>query len=170
MTQPDLLPIQQFYSFDTSAFINGRRDLFRPPTFEPIWDAIARMIANEQVLAVDEVKRELKRKDDEVFSWVRAQQGLFVPLQQDIQLATREVLRACPRLMAQHGATRNSADPFVVGLALARGGTVVTQEMPGRSDRRPRIPDACIAVDVACRTLPEFVSDQGWRIVLGEGP
>lgn len=135
--------------------------------FEPIWDAIAQMISDGHVLAVDEVKFELKRKDDGVSLWARSKRGLFVPLAHDIQQATKEVLAACPRLMAQHGANRDSADPFVVGLALARGGTVVTQETPGNSDRRPRIPDACLAVGITCKTLPEFVADQGWQITVG---
>lgn len=108
-----------------------------------------------------------KRKDDDVSLWARSKRGLFVPLEHDIQEATKEVLRNCPRLMAQNGANRNSADPFVVGLALARGGTVVTQETPANSDKRPRIPDACKTVGVECRTLPEFVAEQGWQITVG---
>jgi hypothetical protein len=55
----------------------------------------------------------------------------------------------------------------VVGLALARGGTVVTQETPANSSRKPRIPDACIAVGVPWMTLPEFVDAQGWQITIG---
>ena len=103
------------------------------------------MIARGQVLAVDEVKRELKRKDDDVSAWARNKRGLFVPLAHDIQEATKEVLAACPRLMAQHGANRNSADPFVVGLALARDGTVVTQERRAAvsSARDPRRLHVC---------------------------
>jgi hypothetical protein len=159
----DLLPFP-FFSFDTSAFINGQRDLFRPTTFGPLWDLIASLIDARQILAVDEVKREIRRKDDDVAKWVLSQRGLFVPLTHDIQKATRAVLAACPRLMAQHGANRNSADPFVVGLALSRGGTVVTQETPANSARKPRIPDACIAVGVSWMTLPDFVDAQGWRI------
>jgi hypothetical protein len=93
-----------------------------------------------------------------------SQRGLFVPLEHDIQKATKQVLAACPRLMAQHGANRNSADPFVVGLALARGGTVVTQETPANSSRKLRIPDACIAVGVPWMTLPDLVDAQGWQI------
>jgi hypothetical protein len=159
----DLLPFP-FFSFDTSAFINGQRDLFRPTTFGPLWDLIASLIDARQILAVDEVKREIRRKDDDVAKWVLSQRGLFVPLTHDIQKATRAVLAACPRLMAQHRANRNSADPFVVGLALSRGGTVVTQETPANSARKPRIPDACIAVGVSWTTLPDFVDAQGWRI------
>ena len=163
MSGPDVLPFP-FFSFDTSAFINGQRDLFRPATFGALWDAIAKMIEARQILAVDEVKREIKRKDDDVAKWVLAQRGLFVPLEHDIQTATKDVLVACPRLMAQHGANRNSADPFVVGLALARGGKVVTQETQANSSRKPRIPDACITVGVPWMTLPDFVNSQGWRI------
>lgn len=163
MSVPNILPFC-FYSFDTSAFINGQRDLFLPTTFAPIWSAIASMIEAQQVLAVDEVKREIGRKDDDVAKWVLAQQRLFVPLDHDIQKATKEVLAACPRLMAQHGANRNSADPFVVGLALARGGTVVTQETPAKSSRTPRIPDACAVAGVPWMTLPQFVDSQGWRV------
>ena len=166
MTVPDLLPFR-FFSFDTSAFINGQRDLFRPTTFGSMWDAIAKMIDTQEILAVDEVKREVRRKDDDVAQWVLSKRGLFVPLEHDIQKATKEVLAACPRLMAQHGANRNSADPFVVGLALARGGTVVTQETPANSPKRPRIPDACIAVNVPWMTLPRFVDAQGWQITIG---
>jgi hypothetical protein len=166
VTVPDLLPFP-FFSFDTSAFINGQRDLFRPTTFGPLWDVIAKMIEAHEILAVDEVKWEIRRKDDDVAKWVLAQRGLFVPLEHDIQKATKEVLAACPRLMAQHGANRNSADPFVVGLALTRGGTVVTQETPANSSRKPRIPDACIAVGVPWMTLPDFVDAQGWQISIG---
>ncbi|HEU5044548.1 MAG TPA: DUF4411 family protein [Nocardioidaceae bacterium] len=166
MTEQGLLPFP-FYSFDTSAFINGRRDLYRPPTFEALWDRIGQLIDDGMILAVDEVKREIRRKDDDVAKWIRVHRGLFVALEHDIQKGTKEVLAACPRLMAQHGANRNSADPFVVGLALARGGTVVTQETPANSDRKPRIPDACISVGVPWMTLPEFVSSQGWQLSFG---
>jgi hypothetical protein len=169
MTAPDLLPFP-FFSFDTSAFINGQRDLFLPATFAPLWDAITKMIEASQILAVDEVKREIRRKDDDVAKWVLSRRGLFVPLEHDIQKATRLVLEACPRLVAQPGANRNSADPFVVGLALARGGTVVTQETLANSPRRPRIPDACIAVGVPWMTLPHFVDAQGWQISIAGVP
>jgi len=126
VTVPDLLPFP-FFSFDTSAFINGQRDIFRPTTFEPLWDAIAKMIEAQDILAVDEVKREIRRKDDDVAKWVLSQRGL----------------------------------------ALARGGTVVTQETPANSPRKPRIPDACLAVGVPWMTLPDFVDAQRWQISMG---
>ena len=163
-TGPSLLP---FYSFDTSAILNGRRDLFMPATFGAIWDAIDGLIKQGQVRAVDEVKRELSKKDDEASKWAKSRKGLFVPLDHDIQKATREVLATCPRLIAQAGANRNGADPFVIGLALARGGTVVTQETRSNSSKKPRMPDACEALGITWRTLPQFITEQGWTLQMG---
>jgi hypothetical protein len=161
--------ILPFYSFDTSAIINGRRDIFMPSTFAPIWTAIEEMVSLGQVLAVDEVRRELKKRSDDAYAWARRCRGLFVPLDRDVQLAAREVLKAHPRLMGTGGGPRNSADPFVVGLALARGGTVVMQETP-RNLTKPRMPDVCDVIGVPCVTLPTFVNDQGWQFLLGGGP
>ncbi|TGN65403.1 DUF4411 family protein [Nocardioides eburneiflavus] len=154
------------YSFDTSAIINGRRDIFKPTTFGPIWDAIEDMIRAGQVQAVDEVKRELKRKSDEANAWAKRCSNMFVPLSREIQISTREILAAHPRLLGQGGGPRNGADPFVIALAHARGGTVVTQETP-RNINKPRIPDVCIAMGIPWVTLPDFVDAQGWTLRLG---
>jgi hypothetical protein len=153
------------YSFDTSAIINGRRDIFKPTTFGPIWDAIEDMIRSGQVQAVDEVKRELKRKSDEANAWAKRCSNMFVPLSREVQLSTREILAAHPRLLGQGGGPRNGADPFVIALAHARGGTVVTQETP-RNINKPRIPDVCIDMGIPWMTLPDFVDAQGWTFRL----
>ncbi len=155
----------ELYSFDTSAIINGRRDIFMPSTFGPLWAAIEEMVGIGQVQAVDEVRHELKKKSDDAYAWAKSCRGLFVPLTREVQEATREVLRAHPRLMGI-GGPRNSADPFVIGLALALGGTVVTQETPRNHDR-PRIPDVCDAMGIPCISLPVFVDRQRWKLAFG---
>ena len=71
-----------------------------------------------------------------------------------------------PKLLGIGGGPRNGADAFVVGLAIARGGTVVTQEVPRNIDK-PKIPDVCEAMGVPWLTLPHFVDEQGWTISLG---
>lgn len=149
-----------FYSFDSGAIINGRRDIYMPSTFSAVWERIEDLIGTGQVRAVDEVKREVVKKDDEAARWAKTQRGLFVALTADIQIATKRVLESHPRLLGL-GGPRNGADAFVIGLALARGGTVVTQETP-RNIQKPRIPDVCDAMEIPWRTLPQFVNDQGW--------
>lgn len=150
-----------FYSFDSGTIINGRRDIFIPTTFAAVWTRIEGMIGTGQVRAVDEVKREVTKKDDDAAKWAKAQRGLYVPLTTDIQLATKAVLAAHPRLLGTGGGPRNGADPFVIALAMVHDGTVVTQETP-RNLNKPRIPDVCDAMGVRWLTLPQFVAEQGW--------
>lgn len=149
-----------FYSFDTSSLLNGRRDLLPPSVFRSVWENIETAIADRDIRCVDVVRDELSKRDDEVLVWARSQSTLFIPLAPEIQRATSEVLRAHPKLMGRGGG-RNAADPFVIGLASARGGTVVTQETMSGNLEKPRIPDVCQALGVRYTSLVGFLSQQG---------
>lgn len=149
------------YSFDTSAFINGRRDLLRPTVFRTLWQRIEGEIADGSIRCPDVVREEISRREDEVHQWVKAQSGLFVPLEEDIQRATKHVLRAAPKLVGK-GGRRNMADPFVVALAMARDGVVVTEESRSGNIEKPRIPDACEALGIQWLPLMGYVEEQGW--------
>ncbi|MGK5112777.1 DUF4411 family protein [Geodermatophilus sp. CPCC 205506] len=150
-----------FYSFDTSAFINGRRDLLRPTVFQTLWKRIEEEIVAGSIRCPDLVRDEISRREDEVHEWVKAQVGLFVPLEEDIQRATRHVLSIAPRLVGR-GGKRNMADPFVVALAMARDGVVVTEETRSGSIEKPRIPDACEALGIRWLPLMGYIEEQGW--------
>ena len=69
---------------------------------------------------MDVVKHEILKKDDDVSAWAGLQKGLFVDLEEDIQVATREVLAQHPKLMGV-GGNRNAADPFVIGMSAPEG-------------------------------------------------
>lgn len=150
-----------FYSFDTSVLINGRRDLLPPAVFPSLWRNVEEMIAAGDIRAVDVVRDELAKRDDEVNAWANLQSDLFVALGLEIQQATKTVLASHPKMMGKGGG-RHGADPFVIGLALAVGGIVVTQESMSGSIERPRIPDVCAALGVPCLRFIDFVADQGW--------
>jgi hypothetical protein len=150
------------YSFDTSAILNGRRDQLPPSVFSTLWQQIEALIAEGSIRSVEVVRDELGKRDDDANAWARAQRDLFVPLEQDIQLATKQILQAHPKMMGTGGA-RNGADPFVIGLALARAGIVVTDETFRGNLNKPRIPDVCKAIRVPCVNLVGFVQAQGWR-------
>jgi hypothetical protein len=150
------------YSFDTSSILNGRRDLLPPTVFSTLWTNIEAMVDNGTVRAVDIVRDELGKRDDDACAWAKQRSGLFIPLETDIQHATSQVLQSHPKLMGIGGG-RNCADPFVIGLAIARSGIVVTEEtLSGRLDK-PRIPDVCNALGVPWLNLVGFVTRQGWR-------
>ncbi|MGK4593926.1 DUF4411 family protein [Amycolatopsis sp. w19] len=150
------------YSFDTSAILNGRRDQLPPSVFSTLWQRIEMLIAEGTIRAVEVVRDELGKRDDDANTWARAQGDLFIPLDQDIQVSTRKILQAHPKMMGTGGG-RNGADPFVIGLALARTGVVVTDETFSGNLNKPRIPDVCKAVSVPCMNLVGFVQAQGWK-------
>lgn len=150
-----------FYSFDTSSFLNGRRDLLPPTTFPTLWSNVEAMIEAGLIRSIDLVRDELSKRDDDVLAWAKAQPDLFVPVVPDVQEAVRIVLREHPRLIGI-GSGRSRADPFVIALAVARDGTVVTEETLSRSSRSPRIPDVCQALGVPWLNLMGFVQEQEW--------
>lgn len=91
------------YSFDTSVMINGRRDLLPPDLFPTLWTKIEGMITAGAIRAVDVVRDELGRKDDATKEWATNQAALFLPLDEDIQVATREVLAGHRKLVGKGG-------------------------------------------------------------------
>jgi hypothetical protein len=119
------------------------------------------LIAAGAIRSSDAVRDELKRKDDTTREWADAQAGLFLELDEDIQTAASAVLGAHPKMMGRGGG-RNEADPFVVAVAIARNGIVVTQETLSKNIEKPRIPDVCQAMRVRCIPLVEVIRDQGW--------
>jgi predicted nucleic acid-binding protein len=149
------------YSFDTSAILNGRRDLFRPKVFHTLWAQIEDAIVAGQIRSVDEVQRELARRDDDAKQWADAQSDLFVPLELPIQQSAAQVLNLHPRLVSQ-GGRRSAADPFVIALAMVHNGTVVTDETARGNLTSPRIPDVCGDLGVPCLNLMEYIEAQGW--------
>lgn len=150
-----------FYSFDTSSLLNGRRDLFPPATFRSLWANVEVLIEVGSIRAVDVVKDELKKREDDVHRWAVTQLGLFVPLSTDIQLETRKILSEHRKLLGVGGG-RNGADPFVIALARLHDGVVVTEETLSRNLAKPRIPDVCDALNVPRLNLVGFVQAQGW--------
>lgn len=149
------------YSFDTSAILNGRRDLFRPTVFRGLWGLIEDAIAARQVRSVDEVRRELAKRDDDAKRWADAQSDLFCPLDTAIQQSATQILRSHPNLVKQ-GGQRSGADPFVIALAMTYQGKVVSEETASGNLDKPRIPDVCAAIGVPCLTLMDYIEEQGW--------
>jgi predicted nucleic acid-binding protein len=149
------------YSFDTSAILNGRRDLFRPKVFHSLWAHIEDAIVAGQIRSVDEVRNELQRRDDDAKRWADTQGDLFVPLELPIQQSAAQILNVHPRLVSQ-GGRRSGADPFVIALAMVHSGTVVTEETARGNLTSPRIPDVCGDPGVPCLNLMEYIETQGW--------
>jgi len=149
------------YVVDTSALLDGWVRYYPPDVFPSLWSHLEAMIKTGELLSPDEVLLELGQKDDEIHKWAKANSTMFVPLDEEIQNATQEILSRFPRLVgAMKG--RNRADPFVIALAKVKVATVVTGERSSGTQDRPRIPNVCDQFGISHRTLLQLIRDKGW--------
>ena len=131
------------------------------PVFPSLWSLIEEMIKVGELLPTDEVLAELSQKDDAVYQWAKTNSAMFVPLDEDIQRATQEILDQFPRLVGAMK-DRNRADPFVIALAKVKDAIVVTGEKSVGTRDRPRIPIVCDHFGISHRTMLELIREKGW--------
>lgn len=153
------------YSLDTSALLDGWRRFYPPDVFPPLWRKLEELIRAGTLRCPDEVREELKKKDDEVLAWARAQEGFFDPLGEELQRLTAEVLAKFPKLVDTRR-DRGQADPFVIAHARLNGHTVVTGERRAGTASRPTIPFACRHYGVRYMDLLELMREQEWTFSL----
>jgi len=149
------------YSIDSSGIL----DLFRyypPDVFPTIWTQMDGAVSTQAILAVDEVYRELEKKDDVAFQWLKARRAIVIDLDTDIQKAVAALLAVHPRLVDTRK-NRSSGDPFVIALAQIRGLSVVTGEKPSGVLAKPNIPDVCTALKIPCLNVLSMFRKEGWK-------
>ena len=151
------------YCFDTSIFINAWQRDYPPDVFPTIWNNIEELIADWRVVTPEEVRVELKRKDDEVLKWALERSHMFIPIDASIQLAVTDILRCYPRLIDTRK-SRSGADPFVVALAQIRHLTVVTYEDKTGNMNKPRIPDVCDALNIKQLRFVDLARREHWQM------
>lgn len=149
------------YSMDSSGIL----DLFRyypPDVFPTIWTQMDSAARNGIIFAIDEVYRELEKKDDVAFGWLKTRRMIVVALDTPIQQRVAAILAVHPRLVDTRK-NRSSGDPFVIALAQSRGFSVVTGEKPSGVLARPRIPDVCGALKIPCMNVLSMFRTEGWK-------
>ena len=152
------------YSIDTSAILDGWRRYYPPDVLPDVWTGFDDLIKKGHLVASEEVLVELQKRDDEVHKWAKKRKKMFVAIDDPIQQAVSSILGAHEKLVDTRK-NRSAADPFVIGLALVHGCTVVTGERATGSADRPNIPDVCTALGIRSIGLLELFREQGWRFV-----
>ena len=145
-----------------SMFIQSWRRYYPIDVFPSVWEKMDDLINEGAIVAIDEVRGELERKDDEALAWVAERNYLFMPISDAIQQAVKEVLRRYPRLLDTRK-NRSGADPFVIALAMVEGLTVVTDEKETGSPSKPNLPDACAGLGVRCISILDMLREEGWK-------
>jgi len=149
------------YSIDSSGIL----DLFRyypPDVFPTIWTQMDAAANTRTILAIDEVYRELEKKDDAAFQWLKARRAMVIDLDTAVQQRVTAILASHSRLVDTRR-NRSSGDPFVIALAQVRGLAVVTGERPSGVLAKPNIPDVCVALGIPWLNVLSMFRREGWR-------
>lgn len=155
---------QPLYSIDSSSLIHGWREAYFPENFEGFWEELSELADNGVLVASKEVLLEIKRRDETVHKWCLEHESMFFELD-DTQMENLTILMTKYPRFVDTRKGRNAADPVVIALAMSYNPplTVITQEGPGGTDEKPKIPFVCTKEKVPCINLAQLVQKEGWR-------
>lgn len=156
------------YLLDSNIFIRSKNEMpFELwPTF---WACIKSLIQNGDVVVSVKIKDEIKRGDDDMAKWLKDVTNAYYPLDSEIIAKYAEVqkwAKSQPQFTpAALQEFAEVADAYLVATAAAKDMTVVTYETSQpQSKRRVKIPDACIAMNVAFCDLNSVLRNLGVTI------
>ena len=151
------------YCIDASALIDGWVRYYPPDVIPSLWEEIDALIAAERLIAPVEVKLELRRGGDDLYSWVEERESIFVSPTTDIQAGVEEIVNDFPEFVPEHTHDGIWADPYIISVARVESATVVTGERPaGVGARKPKIPNVCGRYGVPCISLLDLIRAEGW--------
>jgi len=150
------------YSFDANSFITPWRYNYRPRFFPDFWEGLNELVALGSLKCAEPVYEELERGDDDLFDWVRHRRdNLVYPWDTAVQQSVLQVQRECPNIVDPDG--NSGGDPWVVAVAIATGGQVITYERrKGPGANRPAIPNVCERLGVPCSDIYGLFERENW--------
>ena len=119
--------------------------------------------SNGDIFVIEEVLRELEKKDDGIHQWIKEREAMVVPIDAEVQGYVVEIMSKYSRLVDSKK-NRSVGDPWVIALAQARRLTVVTGEKATGSLLKPKIPDVCKDLGLPCIEIVDFFRKLGWRL------
>lgn len=145
------------YVIDACALIDAARNYnMSKRSFAHIWATIEDLIRSGDLISSAEIMDELK--DDDLKTWAKQHKECFLPLTQEIQAKTSEVLAQFPTLIKIRSTANSNADPFLIATAALHNGTVVTNEKLGDNKTKDyKIPNVCQALSIPYMNLHSFL-------------
>jgi len=142
------------YAIDTCSLTQLRRT-YPKDVFPGVWDKMGELAEIGALISIEDVYEELKVQE-EVLQWADEHSEIFKPLDEQVQIKTREILEEHPNLIDLKR-RKSGADPFLIATAMVFSCSVVTEENPGGGPNRPKIPDVCRANRIDCIRLLQML-------------
>lgn len=164
------------YLLDANTLIEAKNRYYRMAVCPAYWDWIQRSQGAGVVASIDLVGDEIRRGNDELAEWAKAQVGLFLPVSDD---DTQQAFGAvAAHVAAQAGVMKAGAleeflagaDPWLIAKAVAlKQAVVVTHEQFNLQMRRKfSIPNVCQHFGVQWIDTFELLSRTDARFVLAD--
>lgn len=149
------------YCLDTSGLLDAWVRWYPPDVFPSFWLKIEELVDSGRIIASDEVLVELERREDDLYKWAKDRRQMFLPLDEDIQIAAGKILEQFPRLVDTRR-ERSQADPFVIAVAMLHKRIVITGEKPSGTPEKPRIPNVCKHFGVEYMGVVQLIRQEKW--------
>lgn len=154
------------YSLDTSFFMDWQARYYPLDLFVTLQQKMDALVQAGECRAVDLVREEIESVGTPgLRTWAKNSTGLFLPMEEAIQLAGAQIEASYPDLMDPKG-LHESADAYVIALAQLNNGIVVSQETSAleksSKKRTYYIPDVCRDLGVTCINLLGLMRREKW--------
>jgi hypothetical protein len=151
------------YCIDTSALVD-LKNLYPRHLFPGLWLKLEELIAEDRLIAPDEVLRELQQIDDDLYNWAHQHRRMFQSPNEALVSLVQGLVHQYPRLTKERG--RLDADPWVVAVAIHS--TTLDQRCVVISHERykgglKRIPEICEQEGLDCVRLTDLFGREGWQ-------
>ena len=158
----------QSYIFDTSALVD-LEFWFRKSFAQPLWDKLEEVAKSGIFHCPREVQRELTKSID-LQKWVKTNHIVILDsVNANIIPIALDIDKKYPKLKIggrRKRAKKDSADTWVVALAIYLNGKVVCSESPDPKARIIyKIPDACQNEGIQSISLPDLLDELNIRII-----
>jgi hypothetical protein len=115
------------YVIDACSLINIAHNYnMEKKSFSGIWVALEEKIGDGTLISSSEILDELKDKD--LSDWAKKNKKAFIPLTQEIQSKTTDILKEYPQIIKMRSLKNSNGDPFLIATAIAFDGIVVSDE------------------------------------------
>lgn len=155
---------------DANVFIESKNRYYGFDLVPAFWTWLEEQAEAGEIASTDMIYDELKDGGDDLADWVKDRRELIFHVPSTSQAVARAVGRLGTWVQSENYKAHvladfmDSADPFLVGVALETGSILVTQETPaGASRKKVKIPDACRHLNVAYENTFEMMRALGAR-------
>lgn len=145
------------YIIDASSIISQKpSEQHDRRIYRSIWDNIERLIGEGVIFTSSEIESEVQ--DDSLIAWINSNKLIVVPLEDDIQLFVKDILKKNPKLVDIKN-MKSSGDAFLIATALKYGATVISEE---NKKKLYGIPAVCKNMGIQCYNINELCEHEGW--------